>query len=122
VKAHVAANTISDVDTGLMFELPPPARPPAVQEESGKFDVHVERNYFARTGAIARKGKGTLTGVTATDNAHGPETKEGSLPLSAKELTSAKLPLPDPANDSTFLRFPGGPPTIPPNNARVGAP
>lgn len=123
VKAHVAANTISDSDTGLMFDLPPPAQPPAMKVQSGEFDVLVERNYFARTGAIARKGDGPLTGVKAVDNAHGPEAKESpDYSLSSTLLAEHVLPRPDLANDATFLRFPGGPPSHPTSKVKVGAP
>ena len=63
-----------------------------------------------------------MLGVTTADNAHGPETAQGTSPVPVWTLASPLLPNPDPANDATFLRFPGGQPEIPPKNAKVGAP
>jgi hypothetical protein len=123
VKAQLVSNTIYDVKTGLAFHLTPPAPPPAPREPpTGRFDLTIERNYFANVRAIAISGVHPLLGLTSRDNAHGPGANQGSLQVPVWTLTTPVLPTPDPANDATFLRFPGGPPEIPPNNAKVGAP
>jgi len=124
VKARVTANTIYDVGTGLDFDILPPTPPPApVDPPPGKLELVVERNYFAKTRNIAARSRGGhLTGVTAIDNAHGPESAQGTQALDVWTLDSPVLAGFDPAHDATFLRFPGGPPTIPGKNARVGAP
>jgi hypothetical protein len=91
----------------------------------GKFELAVERNYFAKTAQIATSGIGPMPGVTLADNAHGPETAQGSFLIPVWTLmppTSPVLPAPDPANDATFLRFPGGQPEIGANKVKVGAP
>jgi eukaryotic-like serine/threonine-protein kinase len=126
VKAHFTANTVFASQVGLLFDLAPPAPPPAPPEPPmGKFELSVERNYFAKTAQIATSGIGPVAGVTVADNAHGPETAQGNFPIAVWSLTAPGAPLlpaPDPANDATFLRFPGGPPEIPPKNVKVGAP
>ena len=124
VKARVASNTIYEAATGLMFDLPLPLAPPPGEKEPtpGKYELVVERNYFAKTRAMIDAEPGPLTGVTAIDNAQGPESGQGKFELGAWPLNSPTLAGLDPAHDATFLRFAGGPPVIPPKNAKVGAP
>jgi serine/threonine protein kinase len=123
VKGRVTANTIYDAANGLMFQLSPPTPPPAPKDPApGRFELIVERNYFAKTQAIAEKSAGTLAGVTAIDNAHGPESAQGTFALDVWTLNAPILTGLDPSNDATFLRFPGGQPTIPTKNVKVGAP
>lgn len=123
VKTQVISNTVYDAKTGLAFHLAPSARPPAPSEPPpGQFDLSIERNYFAKTRAIAVSGVHPLLGVTSRYNAQGPGTNQGSLQINAEMILTPILPTPDPANDVTFLRFPDGPPEIPVNNAKVGAP
>jgi len=125
VKAQFTANTIYATSVGLLFDAPPAPPPPAPPEPAGKFDLAVERNYFAKTAQIATSGTGPVPGVAFADNAHGPECAQGTFAVPVWSLmppASPVLTTPDPANDATFLRFPGGPPEIPPKNVKVGAP
>jgi hypothetical protein len=118
-KGHITSNTIYQAKTGLAFQMTPPAPGEPV---AGRFEMTIDRNYFGKTQAIARSPTGPVPGITTTNNAHGPETGQGTFPITVWTLNTPALLAPDPANDSTFLRFPGGPPEIPPNKAKVGAP
>jgi hypothetical protein len=115
-KGRITSNTIYQAKTGLEFQMTPP-EPPA-----GRFDMTIDRNYFVKTQAIAKSPTGAVPVITLANNAHGPETGQGSFPIPVWTLNTPVLSALDPANDSTFLRFPGGPPEIPPNKAKVGAP
>jgi len=123
VKARVLTNTIFQVGTGLTFYSPPTVPPPTPPEPPpGKFDLSIERNYFANTRAIATSATGGLPGVSAIDNGHGPDTGQGTFPINVYTFTNPVLPSPNPSSDGTFLRFPGGPPEIPEKRVKVGAP
>jgi serine/threonine protein kinase len=119
-RASVMSNTIYDTNFGLNFNVPPPLAPTGEKIETGKFELAVERNYFARVRAIGAQGKGQLTGVTGKDNARDEESVLGSVPIDAR-LVNATKPGTDPDKDATFLRFPGGRPILPPGNVEVGA-
>jgi len=119
-KGHITSNTIYQAKTGLAFQMTPP--PMSGEPGAGRFEMTIDRNYFGKTQAIAKSPTGEVRGVTAANNAHGPGTGQGSFPIPVWTLNTPSLPAPDPANDSTFLRFAGGPPEIPPNKAKVGAP
>ena len=76
---------------------------------AGRFEMTIDRNPFGKTQAIAKSPTGDVRGVTAANNAHGTwDTGEGSFPIPVWTLNTPSLPAPDPANDSTFLRFAGG--------------
>jgi serine/threonine protein kinase len=123
-RARVASNTIYDCDVGLRFNLPAP-RPAApegpIEPTSGTYDVTVERNYFAKTRAIAARGPVPVAGLTIRDNAHGEDSAQGNFPIDVWTLNLPRLASHDPDHPD-FLRFPGGPPAIPPMNVKVGAP
>jgi eukaryotic-like serine/threonine-protein kinase len=114
LKVQVKNNTVFEARAGFLFEFAPP-------EQKGHLDVKLTQNYFARTPALAivglptppgapPAGGGAIPGVSSADNAYDPASQPGNFPLTAKLLPEPLLPDPDPGNDATFLRFPGGPP------------
>jgi hypothetical protein len=121
VGGRVVANTVYQSAAGLNFYHTPPG-PPTREPPPGKFELTVERNYFANTLALAVAGAPRPTGVKSNDNAIGPESAQGLFPIIATPLPKPTLFDPDPADDASFLRFPGGPPDLPPKNVKVGAP
>ena len=117
VGVELTQNTISDVKVGLLFE--PPLNP------GGKFDLTVTRNYFARTGMIARVGaaaaepKADLQGLVAEDNGYDKQTHPGNVTIDGQLVGELPVTHPD---DAGFLKFPGGNnPEVGPGNVRVGA-
>jgi hypothetical protein len=126
LRVQVNKNTICQAGTGFFFEFAP-------HEQKGKLEVWLSQNYFARTPALATVGlpgppgspplppRTTIGGVTSVDNAYDPTSAPGNFALAATLLESPLLPEPDPSDDATFLRFPGGPPEAGPNKMKVGA-
>jgi hypothetical protein len=104
----VNQNTIFESKFGVQF----PGNP------GGKMDVTVFRNYFAKTEAIV-DGPGVV-GVISTDNGQ-RESGPGNGPIAASPVDQPQLPAPNPDDDATFLRFPGGTAPVV-NGNRVGAP
>ncbi|MFO0804584.1 MAG: serine/threonine-protein kinase [Gemmataceae bacterium] len=107
-KCTVGQNTIYDAKVGVQF----PGNP------GGKMEIAVSRNYFAKTPAIV-DGPGVV-GVNATENGQ-RESGAGNGPISAVALDAPQLLPPNPNDDATFLRFPGGTAPIV-NGNRIGAP
>jgi serine/threonine protein kinase len=106
-KCVFTQNTIYEAKVGVQF----PGNP------GGKMDIAVNKNYFAKTPAIT-DGPG-VTGIAATDNGQ-RESGAGTGPIGAVALEAPQLPPPNPNDDASFLRFPGGTaPVI--NGSRIGA-
>ncbi|HJZ53676.1 MAG TPA: protein kinase [Gemmataceae bacterium] len=117
VKAQITGNTLYDVQRGVAFEFPP-------GDVRWKMEVLIAKNYFAKTGAVARAGDpgGEIAGVTFQDNGFDKDSQPGNMPNPAVKADGPDLPAPNPADDATFLRFPSGAgPTVGPNKVRVGA-
>ncbi|HUR55134.1 MAG TPA: protein kinase [Gemmataceae bacterium] len=114
-RPQITGNTFYGVDAGLHFDM--------TGGGAGKYAVAVSRNYFARTGALARRtdGGGPVGGVTFADNAHDKHSNHGNVPFGATKLDNPELPPPNPEDNATFLRFPGDGPEVGPNKVRVGA-
>ena len=85
--------------------------------------VGVSRNYFAKTTALAQRtdAGGAVAGVTFTDNAHDKDSRGGNVPFEAAKIDAPELAAPNPDDNATFLRFPGGGPEVGTNKVRVGA-
>ena len=126
-KAHVAHNTVCEVNIGVDF--PTPA------ELKGKLELTVTRNYFARTNVVGQAPEPpvppppapppppiSVPGVSGAENGFGPGSNPGNIPLSATPVAAPELPVPNPTDDATFLRFPAGTqPEVGPNKVRIGA-
>jgi hypothetical protein len=121
MKGQITSNTVFEARTGIQFDLSPPGKG---ELAAGKYDVSISQNYFAKTKDVGKglKGNGPVAGVTDTENAQGPDSGAGNLGFRLTPLLSPQLETPDPNNNATFLRFPGGPPEIGPKKVRVGAP
>ncbi|MBA4064469.1 MAG: hypothetical protein C0501_12295 [Isosphaera sp.] len=121
VKADVTGNTFLNCRAGVDFDL---RAAPGTPQPAGRFEVTVARNYFAGAFPVARLrgGKEPIGGVTSADNARGPGAEAGNAGIKSGPLEAPQLPPPNPDDDATFLRFPGGPPEFGPNRVRVGAP
>lgn len=114
---QVIQNTVYQAGVGFLFDFAP-------AEQRGKLDVALMQNYFARTPALASASApgSAISGVTSADNAYDPaNSAPGNFPLVAVPLPKPTLPQPDPNNDTSFLRFPDGPPLMGPNRVKVGA-
>jgi len=115
IKAQIVSNTIYECRMGLEFDLsnlPPNA-----------FEMSIRQNYFGKTNESGKGngGGGNVAGVSLDTNAHAPDAGGGNVDLKLTKLDNPTLANPpDPNNDSTFLRFPGGPPEV--NGKKVGAP
>ena len=114
-RPQITENTFYGVEAGFHFDLTGGA--------AGKYAVAASRNYFAKTQALARRtdGGGPVAGVTFADNAHDKDSQGGNVPVAATKLDSPDLPPPNPEDNATFLRFPGGQPEVGPNKVKVGA-
>jgi hypothetical protein len=121
VKAAITNNTIFDAKTGLQFDLS--ASPPNTPQP-GSFVLSVHQNYFGKTPECGKGngGNGPVPGLSAGDNAFGPDSNAGNVDLKAARMDNPQLPPPNPADDATFLRFPGGPPEFGGSRVKVGAP
>lgn len=123
--AQFASNTVCDCKAGLFLDLtPPPLAPGQPPPPIGKFDLTFKQNYFAKTPEVgkvigAARPEGIKTENNASDAASGP----GTMGIPTVVLANPEPKLADnPADDTTFLRFWGNQPAIPPSNAKVGAP
>jgi hypothetical protein len=114
-RPQITGNTFYAVDAGVNFDLTAGA--------DGKYAATVARNFFAKTQALARRSDtgGPIAGVTFAENAHDKGSRVGNVPVEATKLDSPELPAPNPEDNATFLRFPGGGPEVGPNKVRVGA-
>jgi serine/threonine protein kinase len=127
VRGEVTGNTVYGARAGVTFDL---RAPPGAAQPAGRFELTVARNYFGgpagSTGPFPvgrlTGGKEPIAGVLSADNARGPGWEAGTAGIKSEVLDEPQLPEPNPDNDATFLRFPGGPPAVGPNKARVGAP
>jgi len=107
-KCSFTQNTVYESKVGVQF----PGAP------GGKMDIVARANYFAKTAAVV-DGPG-VAGVTPIDNGQ-IESGPGNGPIGVVALGAPVLPPPNPDDDATFLRFPGGAaPVI--NGNRIGAP
>ena len=114
-RPQITGNTFYDVGAGLQFDMTAGA--------DGKYAVGVSRNYFAKTTALAQRTDtgGAVAGVTFTDNAHDKDSRGGNVPFEAAKIDAPELAAPNPDDNATFLRFPGGGPEVGANKVRVGA-
>lgn len=126
IKAKMVANTVYQANAGLFLEMtPPPPIPNEPPQPAGQLELAILNNYFGKTSEIGKVNgiNEPVAGITATDNAFGPDCNPGNLGMA---LISLPSPLPvstNPSdNDAKFLRFPSGPPECGPNKAKVGAP
>lgn len=106
-KVRLTQNTFCEAKIGLQF----------IGEGAGKMDVALTRNYFAKTQNIV-DGPGVV-GMASIDNAQRESGPGNNMSITAQPLDAPQLPPPNPADDATFLRFPGGGPVV--NGSRVGA-
>ena len=114
----MTANTGYELNTGVLFDFPPP-------ELKGRFALAIDSNFFGRTQSVLRSGGpgGPIPGVAVHDNAHDRESKPGNFPSpsGAMPIDAPKVGV-NPADDDAFLHFPPGPPpTVGPNRVQVGA-
>jgi hypothetical protein len=79
--------------------------------------VTVNQNYFAKTPKLAEADP-PVTGLASVDNGFA-ESGQGNLEIKGIAVANPQLPPPNPDDDATFLRFPGGPPTV--GATRAGA-
>jgi len=120
-QVRISSNTIYDAKIGL--DITPAGM-------LGRLDVQVTQNYFAKTLAITTPSlpppaaaQPPIAGVRGAENGHDTHSGLGNTPIGASIIQSPELPIPNPAIDAEFLRFPaGGPqPEVGPNKVRVGA-
>ncbi|MDB5308055.1 MAG: serine/threonine protein kinase [Gemmataceae bacterium] len=109
-KMQLTQNTVYESKVGIQFG---PAAGGA-----GRLEVAINRNYFAKTPAIAQ-ADAEVVGPTSADNGQ-RESGQGNVPVNAAPLENPQLPPPNPDDDATFLRFPAGPMPMVGSN-RVGA-
>lgn len=111
LKLSVTQNTIVNCKVGLHV-IGPPGGSPTVT-------LVVTRNYFAGVSEALARADGDLPGLSAELNARAPTANGGNLNLNAVEINPAPELATNSADDATFLRFPGGNPTV--EGRRVGA-
>jgi hypothetical protein len=121
---QVVSNTVCQAKAGILLDVSPPI-PPDKQPSlnPGKFEgLTIAKNYFADSAEVGKLiGSNDVPGMTAKDNAKGPNCGDGNLGIKPTQ-TNAQVGSKDPANDSKFLRFDGGPPALPGGTVRAGAP
>ncbi len=105
LKARLTNNTLYQTTVGLLFPFIP-------AEQRGTYSVTVDQNYFAKSSLIVSSEGGPIPGVTGLNNAHDPESGLGNFPFPLTKLDTPILPVPDPNKDTSFLRFPSGPPEV----------
>jgi hypothetical protein len=108
-KVQMAHNTVYEAKVGVQFG------PASVG--TGKVDMAITQNYFAKTPRLA-EADAPVNGLTTAENGL-VESGQGNVEIKVAPVANPPLPSANPDDDATFLRFPNGPPMSGAN--RIGA-